>query len=204
MDDLDTIDRQGERLRERLVSACAFVLAAGVAGVAVSELRTFFVLVAVGAAGWALVEGVRLRLAAFDRESALDQLVLAGSRDPRCDRRRADLRSAQLQYRLALILRQTCEQSHCSTPGAPWFLDHRAVHAVEHDLRELATVFAHDAGHLPPAAVAGVNLLLSPRLSPLFEPHPDAAAERRAIAAVERIISRCRAELDDPERPVAA
>jgi hypothetical protein len=199
MHDLDTIDRRVAYLRDRLVSACAFLLAAAVAGAAVSELRAYFVLVALGAAVWALVEGARLRLAAFDRESALDHLVLAGSRDPRCERRRADLGSAQLQCRLAQILRETCEQSHCRAPGALWFLDRRTVHAVEHDLQELAKVFDHDAGHLPPAAVAGVHLLLSPRLSPLFEPHPDAASERRAIETAERIIRRCRAELGDPE-----
>ena len=199
MEGLDAIDRRAASVRDRLVSACAFLAAAGAAAAAIPQLRAYFGLVALGAAGWAAVEGVRVRLAAFDRESTLDQLVLAGSQDPRCERRRRDLRSAQLQYRLARILRDTCEQSHCSAPGALWFLDRQAVHAVEHDLRELARVFDHDAGHLPPAAVAGVHLLLSPRLSPLFEAHPDAASERRAIEAVERLISRCRAELADPE-----
>ena len=203
MSDLDRIDRRAEWLRDRLVSACALTLAAGVAGTAVPEVRAYFALVALGAVGWALLEVSRLRLTAFDRESALDQLVLAGSCDPRCERRRADLGSAQLQYRLAQILRETCEQSHSCAPGALWFLDRRAVHAVEHDLRELARVFDRGAGHLPPAAVASVHLLLSPRLSPLFGAHADPASERRAIETVELIISRCRAELEDADAPVA-
>jgi hypothetical protein len=203
MNDLDAIERRVEWLRDRLVSALAFTIAAAVASVLVSESRAFFVLVSMGACGWVWLESTRLRLAVFDLRSALDELVLAGSRDPRCERRRLDLRSARLQHRLARMLRQTCEQARCYAPsGALWGVDRQAVHAVERDLRELATVFEAGAGHLPPPAVALVHLLLASRFSPLYEVHPDTASERRAIQTTQRIIARCHAELDAPEHPV--
>jgi hypothetical protein len=183
-------------LRER-VSALAVSLSAAVAGAALPGLRSYFELLSLGAAGWLVVDGVRLRLASFARRSALDQLVLAGSWDPRCPRRRADLESERLQRRLARMLRQTCEQSHCSTAGSLWLVDREVVHAVEADLRELATVFDHNAGHPPPAAVALVHLLLASRASPLFEVHLDPASERRAIQTAQRLGARCRTELGE-------
>ncbi|HSD04041.1 MAG TPA: hypothetical protein VLB81_16815 [Gaiellales bacterium] len=204
MHDLDTIERGVRRRQERLVSAVAFTASAAAAGVVVSELGTYFVLVSLGAAGWTLFEGARLRLAEFERESVLDELVLAGSWDPRCERRRADLGSPRLHHRLARMLRETCEQSRFATSSAVWFVDHGAVRAVEHDLRALAAVFDDDAGHLPPAAVALVHYLLASRFSPLHQVNPDPAAERQAIQTTQRIIARCRAELDwvrAPGRP---
>jgi hypothetical protein len=102
------------------------------------------------------------------------------------------------------MLRETCEQSRLATSSAAWFVDHRAVRAVEHDLRALAAVFDDDAGHLPPAAVALVHYLLASRFSPLYQAHRDAGAERQAIQTTQRIIARCRAELDwvsAPGRP---
>jgi hypothetical protein len=198
MDDLDAIERHLNRLRERLVSALTLVVAAGVASIAIPELRAYFALVSLGAGGWVLIESVRLQFAAFDRESALNQLVLAGSRDPRCESRRADLRSAQFHHSLARTLRETCEQSHGATQGVG-FVDRRAVRAVEADLRELAAVFDNDAGRLPPTAAALVDLLLSPRESPLFGVHPDSTSERHAVQTVQRIIARCRIELGDSE-----
>lgn len=199
MDDLDAIERHLNRLRERLVSALALVVAAAVASIAISELRAYFALVSLGAGGWVLIESVRLQFAAFDRESALNQLVLAGSRDPRCESRRADLRSAQFHHSLARTLRETCEQSHGATHGGVGFVDRRAVRAVEADLRELASVFDNDAGRLPPTAAALVDLLLSPRESPLFGVHSDSTSERHAVQTVQRIIARCRSELGDSE-----
>jgi hypothetical protein len=163
----------------------------------VSEVRAYFVLVSVGAAGWAVIAGARLRVASRDREATLDRLVPAGSCDPRCERRRAYLESAQLHHRLARMLRQTCEQARYRTPSAMWMVDHQIVHAVEHDLRELATVFDTAAGHLPPTAVALVRLLVASPSSPLYELHPTAESERRAIQTTQRILDRCRAELDD-------
>jgi hypothetical protein len=204
MHDLNTIEREVGRRQERLVSALAFTASAGAAAALAPELGTYFVLVSLGAVGWMLVEWARLRLAELERESALDELVLSGSWDPRCERRRADLGSPRLHHRLARMLRETCEQSRFAAPSAAWFVDHGAVRAVEHDLRALAAVFDDDAGHLPPAAVALVHYLLASRFSPLYQMQRDAAAERQAIETTERIIARCRAELDwvrAPGRP---
>jgi len=196
MGDLDRIDGRMEWLRERVVSAVSFLVASTVASIVVSELRAYFVLVSLGAAGWALIAGARLRAASRDREAMLDRLVLAGSCDPRCERRRAYLGSAQLHHRLARMLRQTCEHARYRTPSAMWMVDHQIVHAVERDLRELATVFDTAAGHLPPTAVALVRLLVASPSSPLYQLHPTAESERRAIQTTERILARCRAELD--------
>jgi hypothetical protein len=196
MGDLDRIDGRMEWLRERVVSAVSFLVASTVASILVSELRAYFVLVSLGAAGWALTAGARLRSASRDREAMLDRLVLAGSCDPRCERRRAYLGSAQLHHRLARMLRQTCEHARYRTPSAMWMVDHQIVHAVERDLRELATVFDTAAGHLPPTAVALVRLLVASPSSPLYQLHPTAESERRAIQTTERILARCRAELD--------
>jgi len=194
---LDTIDRRMEWLRERVVSAVSFLVASTVASIVVPELRAYFVLVSLGAAGWALIAGARLRATSRDREAMLDRLVLAGSCDPRCERRRAYLESAQLHHRLARMLRQTCEQARYRTPSAMRMVDHQIVHAVEHDLRELATVFDTAAGHLPPTAVALVRLLVASPSSPLYELHPTAESERRAIQTTQRILARCHAELHD-------
>jgi hypothetical protein len=204
MDDLDIMNDQVERLRDRVVSAAVFVASAASASLVVSDLRQYFVLVSVGAAVWLLVEGIRLRSARSDRDAALDQLVLTGSRDPRCERRRLVLGSPQLHHRLAGMLRQTCDQAHCYTPGALWLVDRQAVHAVEHDLRELARVFDRDAGRLPPAAVALVRYLLWSRLSPLYDVHLDPQSKRRAVQATQRIVARCRAELEDHRSPALA
>jgi len=194
---LDTLDRRMEWLRERVVSAVSFLVASTVASVVIPELRAYFMLVSLGAAGWALIAGAQLRATSRDREAMLDRLVLAGSCDPRCERRRAYLESAQLHHRLARMLRQTCEQARYRTPSAVWMVDHQIVRAVEHDLRELATVFDTAAGHLPPAAVALVRLLVASPSSPLYELHPTAESERRALQTTQRILARCRAELDD-------
>jgi len=129
--------------------------------------------------------------------STLDRLVLAGSCDPRCEQRRAYLESARLHHRLARMLRQTCEQARYRTPSAVWMVDHQIVRAVEHDLRELATVFDTAAGHLPPTAVALVRLLVASHSSPLYQLHPTAESERRAIQTTQRILARCHAELHD-------
>ena len=195
MSDLNTIERRAERLRERLVSALAFASAAAVAAIVVADWRRYLLFVAVGACAWSLVEAVRLRFAADDRESALDQLVLAGSRDPRCRRRRAELASARVQRAVARSLRRTCEDSHYTGIGSATILDRHAVHAVEQDLRELAAAFDRCAGHLPPEAVVRTRMLIAPPSSPLYAPHPDGASEKHAVQDAVRLIARCRADL---------
>jgi hypothetical protein len=97
------------------------------------------------------------------------------------------------------MLRQTCRQSHRSGQGiiSLWLLDRRAVRAVEDDLEELADVFDHDAGHLPPEAVVRAHMLLAPQSSPLYTvTHMDAVSSKRAIRDAQLMIARCRAELN--------
>jgi hypothetical protein len=198
MDDLNAIDRHVERLRGRLVSALAFAAAAAAAAL-VPAIREYLLLVGAGAAGWASVEAGRLMLAATERRSVIDRMVLAGSRDPRCLGRRAELRSARSQHEVARMLRETCAQAHSRSPGGVSVVDRHTVRAVEHDLRELAALIDHDAGHLSPeAAIRALRLVSSPG-SPLYDVHPDEASERRAIEATERMIDECRGEItDDP------
>lgn len=198
MDDLDEIARRSARLQDRLVSAVTFSAAAGAAGLFVPAERTFMLLVAAWAAAWAVIEVTRLWGAAGDRVATLDRLVLAGSSDPRCERRRSQLRSPRVHHRLAQTLRQTCQQSHHSSPGtiSLWLLDRRAVQAVEDDLEELAEVFDNDAGHLPPEAVVRAHMLVAPRSSPLYTvTYMDAVSSKRAIRDAQLMIARCRAEL---------
>jgi hypothetical protein len=198
MDDLDEIARRSVRLQDRLVSAVTFSAAAGAAALLVPAERSFMLLVAVGAAAWALIEVTRLWLAQGDRVAALDRLVLAGSSDPRCERRRSQLRSPRVHHRLARTLRRTCQHSHHSSRGALslWLLDQRAVQAVEGDLEELAEVFDNDAGHLPPEAVVRARMLIAPRSSPLYTfTYMDAASSKRAIRDAQLMIAHCRAEL---------
>jgi hypothetical protein len=195
MNDLDTIERRADQLRDRLVSALAFASAAAAAAVLVSVWRQYLLFVAIGAACWWLIEAARLRLAAEARESALDQLVLAGSHDPRCERRRADLASARAQYDVARSLRRICEQSHGSGLSAAAILDRHAVRAVEHDLQELAATFDRAAGDLPPEAVVRTRMLIALPWSPLYAEHPDIASEGRAIQDAKRMIARCRADI---------
>ena len=198
MDDLDEIARRTARLQDRLISAVAFSAAAGASALLVPAERSFMLLVAAWAAAWAVIEVIRLWDAAGDRVAALDRLVLAGSSDPRCERRRSQLRSPRVHHRLARMLRQTCQQSHRHSPGimSLWLLDRRAVRAVEDDLEDLAEVFDHDAGHLPPEAVVRVRMLIAPQSSPLYTvTYMDAAASKRAIRDAQLMIARCRAEL---------
>lgn len=117
MDDLDEIARRSAQLQDRLVSAVTFSASAGAAALFVPVERSFMLLVAVGAVVWAVIEVTRLWVAAGDRVVALDRLVLAGSSDPRCQRRRSQLRSPRVHHRLARTLRQTCQQSHHSSAG---------------------------------------------------------------------------------------
>jgi hypothetical protein len=198
MDDLDEIARRSARLQDRLVSAVTFSAAALASALLVPAERSFMLLVAVGAVAWAVIEVTRLWVAEGDRVVALDRLVLAGSADPRCERRRSQLRSPRVHHRLARMLRQTCQQSHRRSPGtiSLWLLDRRAVRAVEDDLEELAEVFDNDAGHLPPEAVVRARMLVAPRSSPLYAvTYMDAVSSKRAIRDAQLMIARCRAEL---------
>lgn len=197
MEDLNAIDRHVERLRERLVSALAFAASSAIAALLVPALREYLALVSAGGAGWAAIEIGRLMIAATDRRSAIDQMVLAGSRDPRCLGRRAELRTARSQHEVARMLREACAQAHSRSPAGVSVVDRHTVRAVEHDLQELAALIDHDAGHLSPeAAIRALRLVSSPG-SPLYETHPDEASERRAIEATERMIDECRDEIDD-------
>jgi hypothetical protein len=175
-----------------------FSAAAAAAALFVPAERSFMLLVAAWAAAWAVIEVTRLWGAAGDRVAALDRLVLAGSSDPRCERRRSQLRSPRVHHRLAQTLRQTCQQAHRSGTAtlSLWLLDRRAVRAVEDDLEELAEVFDNDAGHLPPEAVVRARMLVAPQSSPLYTvTYADAVASGRAIRDAQLMIARCRAEL---------
>ncbi len=200
MHDLDEIAGRSARLQERLVSAVTFSVAACAAALFVPAERSFMLFVAMWAAGWAVIEVMRLWGAAGDRVAALDLLVLAGSSDPRCERRRAQLRSPRIHHRIARTLRQTCQQAHRNSPGimSLWLLDRRAVQAVEDDLEQLAEVFDDDAGRVPPEAVVRARLLVAPRSSPLYAVTcMDPVSSKRAIRDAQLMIARCRAELRD-------
>ena len=93
MSALDEIGRRVAQLQERLVSAVVFAAAAAAAALVVPPERRFMVCVCLGAAGWAMIECFRLHVAGDDERETLDQLILVGSCDPRCERRRAQLRS---------------------------------------------------------------------------------------------------------------
>ncbi len=195
VNDLDAITRRIARLQERLASAVVFAAGACAAALLIPAERGLMLRVAVGAAGWAAIELFRLGLADGDRIEALDALVLAGSRDPRCERRRAELRSRRAQQRMARMLRQTCAQAHDRTPSAGWWiLDRRAVRAVEADLRDLAAAFDRDAGQIAPEAVVRTRMLLVSPASPLCAVGVADATET-AITDAEAMIARCRAEL---------
>ncbi len=196
MNELDAIARRIARLQERLASAFVFAACAAAAALLIPAERRLMLWVAAGAAGWTAVELLRLGMADGDRVETLDALVLSGSRDPRCERRRAELRSRRAQQRVARMLRQTCAQAHDRTPSAGWWiLDRHAVRAVEADLRDLAAAFDRDAGHIPPEAVVRTRMLIASPASPLCAAGVADAAGARAIADAEAMIARCRAEL---------
>jgi hypothetical protein len=194
--ELDAIAHRIARLQERLASAIVLAAAAAAAALLIPAERGLMLWVAVGAAGWTAIELLRLGMADGDRIEALDALVLSGSRDPRCERRRAELRSRRAQRRVARLLRETCAQAHDSSPSAGWWiLDRHAVRAVEADLRDLAATFDRDAGLIPPEAVVRTRMLIVSPASPLCAVGVAHAAEARAIADAEAMIARCRAEL---------
>jgi hypothetical protein len=195
MNELDALTRRIARLQERLASAVVFAAGAAAAALLIPAERGLMAWVAAGAAGWAAIELFRLATADGDRVETLDALVLAGSRDPRCERRRAELRSRRAQQRVARMLRETCARAHERTPSAGWWiLDRRAVRAVEADLRDLAAAFDRDAGHIPPEAVVRTRMLLVSPASPLYA-GAVADADEGAISDAEAMIARCRAEL---------
>jgi hypothetical protein len=197
MNDLGEISRRVARLQERLVSAAVFSAAAAGCALVVPSERRFMVCVSFGAAGWVMVELMRLHIAGDDQRHTIDQLILAGSSDPRCDQRRTELRSARLQHGLARLLRQTCARSHARGAAIDWLLDWRTVQAVEDDLQQLAEVVDRGAGHIPPEAVVRIGILVASSASPLCVPHTSPRSSRRAIRDAQRIIDRCRADLPD-------
>lgn len=195
--DLDQIDARSEQLKERLVSATAFAGASTVAALTVRGWRGYFWFVAVGAAAWAVTELVRRMLVDDDRRQAVDRLVLAGSRDARCARRRCELASARTQHDIARRLRRMCDQSHARTPLAFRVVDAETVQAVEPELQELAEALDADAGRIPAETIIRLRQLIASPESPLLTPHPDADAKRRSIEDAERLIARCRTNLHD-------
>ena len=122
------------------MSAIVFLVGAGASALLVSAEQQFMLMVGLGAAVWLAIELTRLRLASDDRLETLDRMILAGSDDPRCGRRRAQLRSPRVQRSLARTLRQTCTEAQNYHPAIGWLLDWGTVRAVEDDLRELADV----------------------------------------------------------------
>jgi hypothetical protein len=197
MSALDEIGRRVAQLQERLVSAVVFAAAAAGAALVVPPERRYMVCVCLGAAGWAMIECFRLHVAGDDERETLDQLILAGSCDPRCERRRAQLRSAAVQHNLARMLRQTCVRAHTGGAATDWLLDWRTVQAVEDDLRQLAAVFDRDAGSVPPEAVVRIRMLIGSPASPLCVARASADSRRRAIRSAQTMIARCRADLPD-------
>ncbi len=195
MSELDEIARRTARLQERLVSAVVFLVGAGASALVVPAEPRFMPWVALWAAGWVAIELTRLRLASDDRLEALDRMILTGSHDPRCDRRRAQLRSPRVQRGLARTLRQTCAESENFHPVIGWLLDWGTVRAVEDDLRELADVLDHDAGHAAPEGVLRTRMLLASPTSPLCAARASADSRRRSVSEAERMIARCRADL---------
>ncbi len=193
--ELDAIARRIARLQERLASAVVLAACAAAAALLIPAERDLMLWVAAGAAGWTAIELLRLGIADGDRVETLDALVLAGSHDPRCERRRAELRSRRAQLRVARMLRETCAQAYDRSPSAGWWvLDRRAVRAVEADLRDLAAAFDRDAGRIPPEAVVRTRMLIVSPASPLRAVGV-AAAEARPVTDAEAMIARCRAEL---------
>jgi len=195
MSELDRIDALVAHLTERLVSAAAFAFSAAGAALIVGAWQGYLQLVAVGAAAWAVLEMARLMLAEDDRRAAVDRLVLAGSRDARCARRRSDLGSARTQHAVARGLRNIRTQANAPTPVAFRVVDSQTVHAVERELQELAAIVDENAGHLPAEAIVRLRQLISSPDSPLLAPHVDAKAKRRSVEDAERMIARCRADL---------
>jgi hypothetical protein len=197
MSELDRIDARTEHLKERLVSAMAFAGASALAALAAGAWHSYLWLVSCGALGWAVLEFVRLTFAVDDRRQAVDRLVLAGSRDARCARRRRELASARTQHAVAKSLRNVCIQADARTPVAFRVVDPQTVHAVERELQELAATLDADAGHVPAEAVVRLRQLISSPESPLLAPHLDAGAKLRSIEDAERLIARCRADMHD-------
>jgi len=197
MSELDRIDARTQELKERLVSALAFAATSTAAALAISIWQGYLWLVSGGAVAWAVLELVRLMFAEDDRRRAVDRLLLAGSHDARCARRRSELASARTQHDVARKLRDVCSQAHAPTPLAFRVVDPKTVHAVEKELQELAATVDADAGHVPAEAIVRLRQLISPPESPLLAPHLDADAKRRSIEDAERLIARCRADLHD-------
>jgi hypothetical protein len=142
-----------------------------------------------------VLELARLAIMEDDRRQAVDRLVLAGSRDARCARRRYELASARTQHEVARRLRAMCDQSHARTPLAFRVVDAETVHAVEGELQELAETLDADAGRIPAEAIVRLRQLIASPDSPLLAPHLDADAKRHSIEDAERLIARCRADL---------
>ncbi len=197
MSELDRIDGRIEHLTQRLVAAVAFAGASAAAALVVGAWGDYLWLVSGGAAGWAALELGRMMLANDDRRRAVDRLVLAGSHDARCARRRVDLASTRTQHAVAEGLRDVCVQAHTASPIAFRVVDPQTVRAVEHELQELAASVDEDAGHVPAEAIVRLRLLMSSPESPLLAPHLDADAKRRSIEDAERLIARCRADMHD-------
>lgn len=197
MTQLDRIDAGIEHRKERLVSAIAFASASAAAALAVAAWQDYLVYVSLGAVAWAVLELARLSLLEDDRRQAVDRLVLAGSSDARCARRRRELASARAQHDVARRLREMCRQSHARTPLAFRVIDAETVHAVEEELQELAETLDVDAGRIPAEAIVRLRQLIASPESPLLTPHLDAEAKRHSIEDAERLIARCRADLHD-------
>jgi hypothetical protein len=197
MSELDRIDAQIEHLEQRLATAAGFAGASAATALVAGAWTDYFWLVFCGAAGWAALGLGRLALAADDRRRAVDRLVLAGSHDDRCARRRIELASARRQNAVAEGLRDVCMQAHAPTPIAFRVVDPHTVRAVEHELQELAATVEEDAGRVPAEAIVRLRLLIASPESPLLAPHLDADARRRSIEDAERLIARCRADLKD-------
>jgi hypothetical protein len=118
MSELDRIDAHIEHLEQRLATAAGFASASAATALVAGAWTDYFWLVFCGAAGWAALGLGRLALAADDRRRAVDRLVLAGSHDDRCARRRIELASARRQNAVAEGLRDVCMQAHAPTPIA--------------------------------------------------------------------------------------
>jgi hypothetical protein len=198
---LEQMSMRVSLLQERLVSAVAFSSAAAAAAMVVPPGRQFMLWVSVGAAGWAMVELARLCSAGDDRRRMVDELILAGSSDSRCDHRRAQLRSAELHHALARTLRQTCARSHARGVPIDCLLDRSTVHAVEDDIRQLADLVDRDAGHVAPEAAARIRILVASSASPLYTQPPSRGSSGGAIRDAHSMINRCRADV--PDRGIA-
>jgi hypothetical protein len=100
-----------------------------------------------------VLELIRLMFANDDRRRTVDRLVLVGSHDAHCERRRRELASAPTQHPVAQGLRRVCDQAHAPTPVACRVVNSQTVRAVEDELQQLAATVDEDAGHIPAAAI---------------------------------------------------